>query len=824
MEAFLLNKLEKTMLAKKILSFAVLIAAIVTNAQYLTLKGKVTNTQNIPLEYATVSIQEPETFNEVMEVVTSADGSFEVKVPSGNYILYIESFLGGIYEKSIQVTKNENLGTIKIQDSSAVALEGITLTGSDQAYRMELDKKIYDLSKDPMAKGSSLSEALENVPSVQVDGEGNVSLRGNESVRILIDGKPSTLIGFSDPAEALKSLPADIVERIEVVTNPSARYEAEGSAGIINIILKKGKLRGLNGSVNVSGGIPTVAGITTNLNYRTGKWNIFTNLGYRHSEWENRRSSYTTRFDSNGIPRYEDMDGKGTWTRSGFNAMLGGEYSLDDKNTFTLSGSYRNGDNKNESTLTYLDFDADRNLMASSSRVQDETSDNYGVEGNFNYKHEFDRSGHEFTVDASANYSEQKEDGIFREVGDFVNSTEKAINSETRNQVIISADYVYPFGNKGRFELGARGEISGNLTDFKVDSLSGNDWISNPDYANRTDYKQNVYAAYAQYGQAFGSFSFFAGLRMENSDITVKSIYNNSSTNKNYVDFFPSLFLNYEFESEDQLQVSYSRRVRRPRGWDLIPYTSYSDNRNMRMGNPDLNPQYTDSFEVSYITKIGKFMVTPNIYYSNTQDNIQRYQSINEHGVLVAKPINVGTDERYGGDITFTYRPLKWWNIMGNVNLYGYKTTGEHTDTFTNSNGETVSRTTNFDGDGFSWFGRLSNTFTLPEKINLQVSGMYRGGNKTAQSERKPMYGVDLTLSKDLFNDNATLTFSVRDVLDSREMKMSSFGDDFYMDRTFRWSVRSFNLSFTYRFNQSKRDQRRQQRNQSEDFDMEGQM
>ncbi len=810
------------MLAKKIFTLSVLLISMIAYSQSFTLTGKVTDAQNNPLEYATISIQDPETFDEIAGNVTDINGHFSVEVAGGNYILYIESFTGNIFEKSIEITQNQNLGTFKLEENSAVALEGVTITGNNQAYRMELDKKVYNLSQDIMAKGSSLSDALQNVPSVQVDGEGNVSLRGNENVRILIDGKPSSLVGISDPATALQSLPADVVERIEVVTNPSARYEAEGSAGIINIILKKGKLQGFNGSINLNGGIPTTLGAAANLNYRTGKWNLFTNLSYRYAERDREGNSYTTRFNSDGVPRYEDMTNESTRINNGYNIMLGTEYYLDDRNTFTVSGNYRNGKNENKSDVFYTDYDALLNQTASSLRTEREKEDDFNVEGNFNFKHEFLAPGHEFSVDARATYSEETEDGDLREIGNLVDATERSFSAEYQNRVIISADYAYPFGEKGRLELGVRGEMDRTLTDFKVDSLSSDQWLPKPQFSNRTDYRQNIYAAYAQFGQGFGKFSYFAGLRMENSDITVKSILNENTTRKNYVDFFPSLFLNYEFENEDQLQASYSRRVRRPRGWNLIPFTSYSNNRNMFMGNPNLNPQYTDSYELSYVAKIGKFMITPNIYYSNTQDNIQRYQSINENGTLVTRPINVGSEERYGGDLTFTYRPWRWWNIMGNVNLFGYRTEGEYTEIYTNpTTGIEVSRTTNFDGDGFSWFGRLNNSFTLPAKFSAQISGFYRGGMKSAQSERKPMYGVDLSISKDLFNDNATITASVRDLFNTRAFEMESWGDDFFLESRNRWGVRSINITFTYRFNQSKRDQRREQREQNGEMEME---
>lgn len=809
------------MLAKKYLSIAVLLVGLFAYSQSFSVKGRVTDKSNQPLEYSTISIQNPDTYNEISGGITDATGTFNVDVVAGEYLIYIETFSGTHYEAPLSVNGHVDLGVIKMEETSVVTLEGATITGNTSMYRMELDKKVYDLSKDAMAKGSSVSDALQNVPSVEVDGEGNVSLRGNESVRILIDGKPSSLVGISDPAQALQSLPADVVDRIEVVTNPSARFEAEGGAGIINIILKKGKLQGFNGSINVNGGIPLTAGASANLNYRTGKWNLFTNLGYRYAERDRESKSFTTRYNSDGIPRYEDMKNEGKRINNGYNFMLGTEYFLDDRNTFSVSGSYRNGKNENLAEVRYTDYDFNMNPFASSLRTEDEKEDDYSLEGTFNFKHDFLDPGHQFTVDLRATYSEESEDGRLREVGEFVDATERSLSAEYQNRVIISADYVYPFGDKGRFELGARGEVEGTLTDFKVDSLAGSEWVSKDLFSNRTDYRQNVYAAYAQFGQGFGRFSYFAGLRMENSDITVKSILNNSVTRKNYVDFFPSLFLNYEFENENQLQASYSRRVRRPRGWDLIPFTSYSNNRSLFMGNPNLNPQYTDSYELSYVAKIGKFMVTPNVYYSNTQDNIQRYQSINEAGVLVTRPINVGTEERYGGDLTFTYRPFKWWNFMGNVNVFGYKTEGQHVDTYTNESGDVITRTTNFDGDGFSWFGRLNNTFNLPANFNVQVSANYRGGMKTAQRERKGVYGVDLSINKDLFNDNATITASVRDLFDTRRMEFTSFGEDFYMESTNRWNVRSFNLTFTYRFNQSKRDARKQERQEAGEMDME---
>lgn len=811
---------------KKITSLLLLFfGSVFAFSQTFTVKGKVTDTHDVPLEFSSVSLETPGDHDIIGEDITNDQGEFSIEVPSGEYILYIQTFNGNEHESHLTVAGPLNAGNIRIEEQSVVMLEGATITASSAPiYKMELDKKIYDVSRDDLNKGASLSEALENVPSVQVDEEGNVSLRGNENVRILVDGKPSSLVGISDPANALKSLPADIVDRIEVITNPSARYEAEGSAGIINIVLKKGKLKGLHGSVNLNAGTPSTAGASVNLNHRTGKWNVFTNLSYRHSTRKNRGKGSVTRFGSDGIPRYEEEDQKGKRKYDGFTLMGGTEYYLDDKNTFSLSATYQNGRSKNNTQIHYWDFDSDFNPVSSSLRTQDGRGDNESIEGTFNYKHEFDDDGHELTFDVVSNYSERKDNSKLFELGDFVDSNERSRNSEYQNRTTISVDYVQPFSEKSKLEFGSRAEFQDLRTDFGVDSLAVDNWVPKSNFATRTDYKQNVYAVYAQFGQGFGKFSYFAGLRMENSDIKVSSLLDDTHVKKNYTDLFPSLFLNYEFDSNDQLQLSYSRRIRRPRGWNLIPISSYSNNRNLFLGNPDLNPQYTDSYELSFVTKLGQLMVTPNVYYSHTKDNIQRFQSLDPlTGVLLSKPVNVGTQDRYGGDLTFTYRPWRWWNIMGNLNLFGYRTKGVYSETVTDpESGETFTSVTDFAGKGFSWFSRVSNRFTLPAKFSLQLSGHFRGPSKSAQSKRKSMYGMDLSISKELFNDRASFTIGVRDLLNSRKFRMTSFGENFEQDREFRWNVRSVNFSFSYRFNETQRDQNRKRRPDSnEEFDME---
>lgn len=817
------------------LTFVLSAAAMAFAQEKVEISGQIIDHQNRIVPYASVTFSNKTEILYSDAALTDENGNYVLNLVPGTYDITIEAigYKKNVVSKEITTAQKLEDFVVENEESSTLTptqdIEGVTIVAERKLYKVELDKKVYDMSQDPMAKGSSLSDALQNVPSVQVDSDGAVSLRGSSNVRILIDGKPSSMVGMSDPAQALQNLPADVVERIEVVTNPSARYQAEGSSGIINIILKKGKLQGFNGTVTVNGGIPKAYGASANLNYRTGKWNLFTNLGYRYAERDRISRTKTTSLENGLVTKIENSDGEAKRINDGYNFTLGTEYFLDDNNTFTISGNYRKGKNENQSATSYLEYDANNLLTGDSRREEVEKEDDYNAEINFNYKHEFEEKGHELTIDARASFEEETENGITTETGfrtdentnavEMVDVNERPYNFERERRVILSADYVYPFGEEGRLELGARSDMEGSLTKTFVSRLVNGSWVEKDGFTTSLDYIQNVYAAYAQYGNAFGKFSYFAGLRMESSNVIVDDILNNLNTEKNYTDWFPSLFLNYDFENNDQLQFSYSRRIRRPRGWDLNPARSNSDSRNIRQGNPDLDPQYTSAFELSYIANVGKFMLTPNIYYNYTTDNIQRYQfrelnpetNINS---IISTAINIGTEQRYGMDLTFTYRPWRWWNIMGNVNVFGYKTEGSYVY-------DVNEPAFDFSGEGISWFGRLNNTFNLPADFNVQLSGHYRGPQETAQNERKGNYSVDFAMNKDLFNDNATLTFSIRDVLNSRAFEFSTFRDDFISENYFRWGVRTFNLAFTYRFNQKKRDRERQ-RQQSYDDDMGG--
>ena len=787
---------------------------IALNAQdKLQIKGKVLSTTNSPIEFTTITL-EAETEGVVMEGIADAKGEFILEVPAGDYVLIIEPLGYDLIQKDINLTDNVDLGLFTVKSSEVVSLGAAVITAEKPVYKVELDKKVYDMANDPMSQGQSLSDALQNVPSIQVDAEGNVSLRGNDNVKFLIDGKPSGMLGVSSVADALKNIPAENVERIELITNPSARYEASGSAGIVNIVLKKGTNTGFNGSVTVNGGIPEMAGVNVNLNYKTKKWNWYTNVGSRYSNRNGEGGSFLTRFDPETKQplSYRSTTSETDRIRRNYNIRFGTEYYLDNKNTLGVSAGYRYNNGNNDSYVNYLNYDGGMNFKTRNFNILDEKELENNFDVDFNYKHEFDTKGHEFVF--TGRYSTQKEekDGFVNNYGataDEVLRTRITDNLEKQNTAVLTADYVRPIGEKGKFELGARADFNNNKSDNRTYNLINGNLSNDTDFFANIDNQQNIYAGYVQYGNAIGKLQYFAGLRLESSDMDIKFVDLGSSIKKTYTDLFPSATLNYTFNEKNELQLSYSKRVRRPMGFMLNPFFSPTDDVNIRYGNPDLNPTYTNSLELSYITNIGKLMVTPSIFYQQTTDVINQFQrkNYNDAGqeVFITRPVNAGDENRYGLDLTATYRPFKWWNLMANINLFGYERTGYYQEENTIKDPVTGIESTktdaqNFSGDGFSSRGRLSSNFTLPADFKLQLAANYMGGIKTAQQKVEDNLSMDLSVSKDLFNKKATLSFNIRDVFDSRQREVTQFANDYTDYGKMRWMVRSYNLSFTYRF------------------------
>jgi outer membrane receptor protein involved in Fe transport len=694
---------------------------------------------------------------------------------------------------------------------------------------LRLDKKVYNVGSDLTVKGGSVTDVLSNVPSVSVDVEGNISLRGNESVRILINGKPSALSGLSP--EALQQLPSDAIEKVEVITNPSARYDAEGTAGILNIILKQSKTAGVNGSVNVYTGHPETYGGSLSLNLRRDNFNIFTNTTYRYRSGPGNALFDQENFDSNGntlsyqneIRDYQRKD-------KSFNTNVGFELFLDESSSITNSFVFSKSNGDNSVNVDFSNFDANRNPTIQRNRFTLEDEFEEEVQYSLNYQKKFEKEGHLLTFDYQYSKGVDDENSIIEEVilGDNIAlDTERTIDNQTQISQLLQMDYVLPFGkdDQSQFELGYRGTFNNNNTDFDFGIQRPNGGFnSDPNFSNELNYKEYVNAAYTQLGSKFDKFSILAGLRMEASDIGIELVNTNELTNKDYVNWFPSLFLGYEFSEKEQLTLSYSKRLRRPWSRFINPFPSRSSNTNLFQGNPDLDPTFTDAYDLGYLKRWDKFTFTTSGYFNRstgvfqfvsretgdfvTIENPDDPQNPIVVPVQVRSPINLATEERYGMEFTTTWTPKRNWRLTWNLNAFQRDLQGDFT--YINSQDEEIVQ--NFDANNFSWFTRFSAKLPLPGKIDFQTNFFYMGPSEDAQNTNKGMLSSDLALSKDILKDKGSLTLNVSDIFNTRKRISDTRTENVATYSEFQWRQRQITLSFQYRFNQpqNQKDRNRQ--------------
>ncbi|KAF2517102.1 outer membrane beta-barrel family protein [Flavobacterium foetidum] len=752
-----------------------------------------------PLEYATISITAPNDTKVIAGGITNPKGEFEVAIAPGTYDIKIEfiSFKSTeIKQKSIQ--GDTNLGTVNLSEDAA-QLNEVVVRAEKSTVDIKLDKKVYNVGQDMIVKGGSVSDVLDNVPSVSVDTEGNVSLRGSDNIRILIDGRPSQAINM---AEALRQLPADAIDKVEVITNPSARYDAEGGSGIINIILKKGKNQGFNGTFIASTGIPETYGLSGNLNYKTEKLNYFTTAGYNYRTNEGRGLTNSQYFNEDGSTRsYLDEDRDTKRIRNGFNARAGVEWTVAPNTFWTNAINYQKNSGEDRDLINYNNFDADRNFTGATYRLNDGDTGSDNVEFTSNLIKNFNDKGHKLTADLSISRNTDDSNSVIsNSPNTIVNST---LNDQVQKQVLFQADYVLPLGKGGQFEAGYKGSF-GDLNNeyFVTDSQGAKD----TNLSNNLEYKEYINALYTQYGFKVNKFSYLFGLRWEDTNIEVNLLDSNDFNTKKYNNLFPSAFISYEISDQSNFNVSYSKRLSRPRGRFMNPAVNYASNINIFQGNPDLDPSLTDKYDIGYIKRWTKVTFSTSAYFEDTKDVFSFVRTptgevVDGNPVILSRPINLGKEQKFGFEFTFNYTPFKWWKLNSNFNFFNINSTGEnsYTDFVT---GEVI--TQNLDNKANSWFTRVSSKVTLPYKIDWQLTAMYNGQQKTAQGKNLGQFGMNTSLSKDVLKDKGTIAFNISDVFNSRIMKSYTYLENQTSYGEMQWRRRQFNLSFTYRFNKPK--------------------
>jgi outer membrane receptor for ferrienterochelin and colicins len=788
------------------------------DAKRIKITGKIFEKgTTLPLEYATVVFQDAKNPEKLNGTVTDLNGEFNFEVQSGTYNVRFEFISFKTVEfKNKTYNSNTDFGTIYLEADIA-QLQGVELIAERSTVEIKLDKRVYNVGKDMMVKGGTVSDVLDNVPSVTVDPEGNVALRGNENVRILIDGKPSGLAGINI-ADALKLLPADAVEKVEVVTNPSARYDAEGSGGIINIILRKGKAQGLNGSFVVSAGDPESYSGSANLNYRSDNFNLFSNTGYNYRTSLGNSLTNSTYFDNTGaVNNYIDERRNNERLNKGYNTNFGVELFIDKTTSWTNSLTVQNSRGENPDNVFFYNYDNARNATFTRNRFNDQRSKDFTFEYATNFTKNFKKEDHKLTIDMSFSENRENDNAIINDqiLGDPSTAfTERTLNPQNQNRNLFQTDYVLPLGKDSRFEAGYRGSFQKNLTDFDISALdaSGN-WVRNDVYSNLLEYKENINAFYVQFGSKINKFSYFLGLRFEDSNIEVNSISANDYNTKNYNNFFPTATVNYEFSETSSMSLSYSKRINRPRGRFLNPFSTYSSRINIFRGNPDLNPAYTNSIDLGYLKRWNKVTFNTSAYVNITDDSFQfirRESGLIADGVPVIEstPINLATELRAGFEFNINYSPFKWWKLNSNFNLFRNETKGDYR--YINSvNTEVVQ---NFDNTATSWFTRISSKVTLPYKIDWQVNATYHAPENNAQGRRYDMTSVNLAFSKDVLKDKGTIALNVSDLFNTRKRRWETNLENITSYSEFQWRQRQINLSFTYRFNKKKNERENNRR------------
>ena len=832
----------------------------------LVVKGRIidANTES-PLEFATVALYSLPDSTIIGGGLSEINGTFEIIADRRNAFLQVEFIsYSTISINPLPVPEGGNivdLGDLEMNPESAL-LDDIEIVAERSETVFALDKKVFTVGKDLANRGGTAEEILDNVPSVTVDIDGNVSLRGNSGVRIFINGRPSGLAGAGN-ANGLRSLSANLIEKVEVITNPSARYEAEGTAGIINIILRKNDAGGFNGAIDLSGGYPERAGASANLNYRKDKLNWFVNYGLNYNENPGGGFTVQDQFLANANDfenrQFSVQDRAQTRTGLSNSYRFGADYFFSENEQLTASFLYRRSDEDNFSTIEYRDYlsnvsdlafeplwNQNQDFLKSQDfdnieenissqflrqiieRTDDETEDEKNLEYSLNYKKEF--SSREHTLNATVQFREKSEtEGSFFENKDILNNEttllQRSNNDEGDETWFIKMDYVHPLGKDHKWETGILTTFRQIRNDFLVEENTENGWISLPGLSNNFVYDEDVQAAYFIYGNTIDKFSYQMGLRGEHTLINTQLLQSedNSENKRDFFNLFPSGTLSYNFNEKTALQLSYSRRIRRPRFWDLNPFFTFSDDRNFFSGNPSVNPQFTDSYELGQIQYWEDVSVSSSIFYRQTKSSIQRINTVDNFAATTLRvPINLGTEDDIGLDVSIAYSGLKWLRLDGNFNVFRnelsldanetnsavfdyYTTVREFEGSF-----DEFQNQYSFELEPFSnitWNGRITARFTF-FKSDLQIRTNYRAPRATAQGRRRAIGSVDVGWSKDFLNNKLTVTLSVRDLFNSRRRNGFTLLDDFFQHGEFQWRSRFTNLSFSYRINQKKSNKR----------------
>jgi len=752
------------------------------------LLGQVFDEAGEPVAGATIALLKDDEL--ITGTATAPDGRFEFEAEPGDYLLRVTYVSFETWETEISAESGESVevGDITLSEASE-ELDYVVLETEAAAVETRFDRRIYRGGRDMEAIGGTALDQLETIPSVETDFEGNVSLRGSENVQVLINGRPSALL--SGGTDALEAIPADDIERVEIITNPSARYDAQGDAGVINIVLKRNRAVGLNGSVSARTGLPDDHRISTNMNFMTNNANWFTSFGFRYRDRPSERNRFQ-RFESADTSFVYTQDQERSRQELRGDVRLGAEIFLTDRQTLTPSVYFRYRNRDNRSDTFYNDFDLDGNLLNETARedLEDDSQTNF----EFDLAWDYDIGGSDnqrLTADFKIDFRPEQEASNLREfsllTGEDI-TIQRTDNEEQITSLLFNTDYTRGLGESAEMELGVRSSARWFDNRYSAEELQDGVAVPLEGFNENFTYSENINAAYGILSSQFGKFSIQGGLRLEQTVIDTRLTESGETSGQNYLNLFPSIFTNYEFNDRNTIQLSYSRRLSRPRFRNLLPFSNLRDSRDIFTGNPNLNPVFSDSYELSYLTLWSTGSVSSSVYHRYRTGVVERISELDGDGVTRRFPINLSTQSSWGSELAVSQRVFESIRLRGSANL-------RYSDTKGDFQGQV------FERESTVFFGRMRVQWRITENLNFQTTYFYSGPRNTTQGSRTASYGINSGMSLDMFDGNATLSLSGRDLLNTRGRKTIIDEPNFYSEDESRWRSRSFRLNFIWRFN-----------------------
>ncbi|MCR9227606.1 MAG: TonB-dependent receptor family protein [Flavobacteriaceae bacterium] len=775
------------------------------------INGKVIDEiSNEPVAYAAVVIKSEDGSKTITGGITTEDGSFEInKLPDGTFIFEVQYIGYKTYSQKLVIAKGKrtlNLGTVTLVEQTK-ELEGVELVAERTTIEQRVDRKVINVGKDLTTAGASASDIMNNIPSVNVDSQtGDITLRGNSNVRVMVDGKLSNV----PVAQLLKQIPSTAIKSIELITNPSAKYNPEGMSGIINIVLHKNANIGFNGNVNLglTKGIEAKFNSSIDMNYRNGKFNFYGNYGNNIGKWVNDGS--ILRVDENSRQKFDFFNNNKSHLYK-----LGVDFYLNDKNTisfFTNQNIYE-GEGTGETAVSYFN-DPSRNV----TQLFLDDSNNSSEQYNFDYKLDFNKEGHNIELEIDHNLFDSEQDADFRSVGASTYPDYMDFVDTQRTQTTANLDYVNPLDSISKLELGLQSRNFETLVDY---SSTGQSFNSNGDLvptpSTKFVYDMDIYSAYATFGQTYKKWSYQMGVRIE--DVQVKADTNAvRAFTDDYTEIYPSAFITYRPNEGDQVQLSYSRRVDRPGLQQVNPIREFATPLISSFGNPNLVPQFTNSYEANYTKRIKNGSITGGVFYRSITDEINRaiYVDRLDLNKTILTFDNFDKTSAYGIELSTNYRPLKWWGINGSFDLFSQTQRGL-TETLNTTDPEPSEEdivAQRVKVDNTAWNLRINNSFTVTKALTLQAFGFYRGRNKSIQFNADPMYFVNLGARYSFAEGKGTLSLNYNDIINT--MRFAFEGDyPFAQEGAFNWESNNVYLGLSYRFGSGKNQakQRKQRDN-----------